>query len=502
MRQPRQKMLMYLRFISHSFNELLGNEYGQLMDVDEADDVFEDLFGMRNFVTKVYAAATMTEAAQLVSEIGTECLVDLFDSTAYIDALRELIQTKKRMRRLKKDAKKLYEKISKSNGDYKPKHKEQDLAAYKSKSKELRYAQNIYDSAIKKLRKYLGVKNPGKNGFTKKRYSYLKNFAKRSDDEFTMGGFGDPDFFNSSAFAMASDFDSAYIGSLENDTDEGESRFDSFVESEKRRRNTRRTPGHISRRKVKTPPNFPGFEMEEEEDEDDWDVPADDDDSDEMDHRADVDDLSKKIDELNRRYSLVEQAMAKIIPTSSVSSKSSTLSSDEHDLLNRLTGALMKISSRVEELADTQNTLIDSHNSLVESLSSEEFSSTDDLHQEDVEPKEPISFEDISEKLENVPAEGTVEESPSKKKTEKLMDEALSSLNSILEEKLTKYPEELRDEIRRFAEDTEWQKRVAAEQAQRERIREATYALMEKENSEEKTDDKTEGSVETSDEQK
>ena len=63
MRQPRQKMLMYLRFISHSFNELLGNEYGQLMDVDEADDVFEDLFGMRNFVTKVYAAATMTEAA-------------------------------------------------------------------------------------------------------------------------------------------------------------------------------------------------------------------------------------------------------------------------------------------------------------------------------------------------------------------------------------------------------------------------------------------------------
>ena len=478
MRQPRQKMLMYLRFISHSFNELLGNEYGQLMDVDEADDVFEDLFGMRNFVTKVYAAATMTEAAQLVSEIGTQCLVDLFDSTAYMDALRELIQTKKRMRRLKKDAKKLYEKISKANGDYKPKHKEQDLAAYKSKSKELRYAQNIYDSAIKKLRKYLGVKNPGKNGFTKKRYSYLKNFAKRSDDEFTMGGFGDPDFFNSSAFAMASDFDSAYIGSLEDETDDGESRFDSFVESEKRRRSTRRTPGHISRRKVKGPPKLPGFDMEEEEeDEDDWDVPADDDDSDEMDRRANVDDLSKKIDELNHRYSLVEQAMAKIIPTSS-NSKSSALNSDEHDLLNRLTGALMKISSKVEELADTQNNLIESHNSLVESLSSIEEISSDDLHQDDVEPKEPISFEDISEKLENVPVEGTVEESNSK--------------NSILEEELNKFPEELRDEIRRFADDTEWQKRVAAEQAQRERIREATYALMEKENSEEKTDVKEE----------
>ena len=61
-----------------------------------------------------------------------------------------------------------------------------------------------------------------------------------------------------------------------------------------------------------------------------------------------------------------------------------------------------------------------------------------------------------------------------------------------MEEELNKFPAELRDEIRRFAEDTEWQKRVAAEQAQRERIREATYALMEKENSEEKTDVKEE----------
>lgn len=337
----RSKTMTQLKFVAKSLNELCCNEYGSPIFVETADKVFEDILGVRHLVSKLYMVDNLQKAVSIVNEVGFDIMIKMFDQSAYRDAIEDMIHTRDRIDQLRKESKKLYRRINGSEG--KRKHREQDLVAYKQKTKEIRYATDIYESAIKRLRKYLGVKNPKKKGINKERYAFLKNFAKRSEDGFFNGGFMDDAALGDYAFdgfeslySLANDAGHTYVNSMktrlrdeDEDEDDGEGNYAKFLEEEKRaakkmNRFTQQEPSSGSRRKVRDLPDFISSADEmrrlelDYENENDDDEEYDEDEADSRDIARDLrvdPEVDARLDALNEKYEMLGRTLSKVIPT-------------------------------------------------------------------------------------------------------------------------------------------------------------------------------------------
>lgn len=337
----RSKTMTQLKFVAKSLNELCCNEYGSPIFVETADKVFEDILGVRHLVSKLYMVDNLQKAVSIVNEVGFETMIKMFDQSAYRDAIEDMIHTRDRIDQLRKESKKLYRKINESDG--KRKHREQDLVSYKQKTKEIRYATDIYESAIKRLRKYLGIKNPKKKGINKERYAFLKNFAKRSEDGFFNGGFMDDAALGDYAFdgfeslySLANDAGHTYVNSMktglrdeDEDEDDGEGNYAKFLEEEKRaakkmNRFTQPVPSSGARRKVRDLPDFINsademrrLELDYENDDDD-DEEYDEDEADSRDIARDLrvdPEIDARLDALNEKYEMLGRTLSKVIPS-------------------------------------------------------------------------------------------------------------------------------------------------------------------------------------------
>lgn len=373
----RSNTMVQLKFVAKSLNELCCNEYGSPIFVEIADKVFEDILGARRLVSKLYMVDNLQKAVSIVNEVGFDTLIKIFDQNAYRDAVEDMINTRGRIDQLRKESKKLYRRIN--SNDEKRRHREQDLVAYKQKTKEIRYATEIYESAIKRLRKYLGIKNPKKKGINKERYAFLKNFAKRTDDGFFNRGFMDDDALGDYAFdgfeslySMANDAGHSYVNSMktrlksEDDDSDQEGNFSKFLEDEelKTRKMNRFSDydAYPKRRKITEIPDFISSAEEmrnldidynnEDEDEDDYD----DDESNSRDISRDFRmdrEIDARLTELNEKYEMLGRTISKVIPsTKDTFENQREKDESREEVMEQIVQALEKVAERVSRAED------------------------------------------------------------------------------------------------------------------------------------------------------
>ena len=371
----RSKTMVQLKFVAKSLNELCCNEYGSPIFVETADKVFEDILGAHNLVSKLYMAGNLQKAVSIINNVGFDILIDMFDQSAYRDAISDMIQTKDRIDQLQKEAKKLYKKINSSDG--KRKHREQDLVAYKQKTKEIRYATNIYESAIKRLRKYLGIKNPKKKSFNKERYTFLKNFANRSEDGFFNEGFGDDEALGDYAFdgfeslySLANDAGHHYVNSMRKssrDTDsDGDGEFARFVEEENREMAKRsKSPSPASsKKKFRDMPDFitsademrsfeDGYDEDDEEDEDDEYENV----SRNYSRNSQMDpEIDKRFAALNEKYEMLGRTLSKVIPSTRDAFENQREKEESNDeIMEQILRTLNDLSKKVDVVDEKYN---------------------------------------------------------------------------------------------------------------------------------------------------
>lgn len=369
--------MVQLKFVAKSLNELCCNEYGSPIFVETADKVFEDILGVHNLVSKLYMAGNLQKAVSIINNVGFDILIDMFDQSAYRDAISDMIQTKDRIEQLQKESKKLYKKINSSDG--KRKHREQDLVAYKQKTKEIRYATEIYESAIKRLRKYLGIKNPKKKSFNKERYTFLKNFAKRSEDGFFNEGFGDDEALGDYAFdgfeslySLANDAGHHYVNSMRKssrDTDsDSDGEFAKFVEEENREMvNRSKSPSHnSSKKKFHDIPDFITSADEMRRFEHGYD--EDDDDEEEEDNEyenasrshsrnSQVDtEIDKRFAALNEKYEMLGRTLSKVIPSTRDAFENQREKEESNDeIMEQILRTLNDLSKKVDAVDEKYN---------------------------------------------------------------------------------------------------------------------------------------------------
>lgn len=365
MKLDRRNVLQYMRFIAHSFNTICCNEYGQVVNIDAGDKVFEDIFGVKNVCTRLYTSSYVQDSFDIVCEVGLESIIKLFDHVYSRNILEELISTRNRIDKLKKEAKKLYSKISK--GKSSKKHKEQDLANYKVKNKELKYAQEVYNDAIKAMRKSLGIKNSKKKGYSKERYKYLKDFSKSFKEREKLNYPGEDDFDDfESAYDFAMDSGKSYLTKMsipddDFDEDEDESNFMKFMKAEAKKH----------KKKAYVPDDEDDDDNDEEED--DYSQFAkkmnklynvnnqddEDDDDDEEDDDFDINPaVAAKFDDLENKFDMIRDMLSKIIPGGKEALKDMNVPDshknqiepcdDQDDINKRIINAIAKLNEKID----------------------------------------------------------------------------------------------------------------------------------------------------------
>lgn len=261
------------RFITHKLKDLVVSEYGQRKYVDQADEVFEDVFNVKKFFSRLEKAYDNRETIRIIHNFGFPILMVICNTPRYFLAIKDMIQILNRIDDIKKKVK---------NNQKKGKKKDKDLI------KEFDYLQDLYKDSCKSFRKKLQIK---KKSDYKGRYRAAADMANRDnlfnldddDDDFMEFGDSSDSFPTQSKYAdVKLDDDSEFARMLRRAAglDEKE-----FYRDLKKKKRTNYDPD--------------SFDVEDDDDEDDEDDDDEDDENeDRRPNRIFKDDYDKKIDRL------------------------------------------------------------------------------------------------------------------------------------------------------------------------------------------------------------
>lgn len=216
----KKEQAAMVAFIGVRIRNLTIDTMGRVAYVEQADDIFEEIFGVKKFASKIVFPASRYDIYGNMERIGTSVLFELCNGWVY-DVFSDLIGITTRLDELDRQFKKA---------------KRKDKKIPQRDEKEFKYLHKMYKDSIKKLGKYYNTET-GKS--YKQRYSALSSFVDKERDYF-----GSSDVWESrDSYSFGNESLSAYMDdgygsysrgySYYDDDEDGESPFERFIDSSK-----------------------------------------------------------------------------------------------------------------------------------------------------------------------------------------------------------------------------------------------------------------------------
>lgn len=207
-RTDYSKSSVTYKFILYKMKMLVTDNRGRLRYLESLDNIFYDVFGIKNTMKKINNAYDPREISSLIDNLGVNILLQLFNSGKMYKILEDLVQINYRMNVLKKDIRKQSRKDKRDKDDV----------------KEYNYLVDLYKKTIKYIRNKFGIKNV-KTSY-KRKYQSLNNIVKNK---------GYSDYWDDDDESFASILmrdDDYYFSDLDDDDedfDDSTSTLDDFV---------------------------------------------------------------------------------------------------------------------------------------------------------------------------------------------------------------------------------------------------------------------------------
>jgi len=208
-------------FIGVRLRNLTLDAMGRIVFVEQCDDIFEEVFGVKKFISKIVFAVSRYDIYNAMERIGINVLFDLCNNSIY-SIVSDLVGVTVRLDELNKEFKKCNRKGKKIN---------------QRDEKEFKYLHKMYKETIKKLGKRFNTE-VGKS--YKKRYGALSSFLDQDRDFFGGGGIwesresDDRTYGNGSIMSYMDDGYGSYSRGRDYDSygdedEDGDSPFDKFM---------------------------------------------------------------------------------------------------------------------------------------------------------------------------------------------------------------------------------------------------------------------------------
>ena len=265
----KQRQMVYE--VARRVRRLTCNDRGVYANTDEADHVFKDILGTKDFVRRLGYARRFEQFERIVIQAGFRTLWDLLVDPTYYQVLQVLVEIQDRRTDLRKRLKKIDRKL-----DGQILHDAKSNYADKARKyqKELKYISKQYSRAVEAIQDKLDIHVASDN--YKERFKLLKSFVNHD-----AGRFGDDD-----AWDLDGIFDDSGSGSRFRDSD---------WDFPKSGRSRRADPLDEFDSPYPSGNRYRGFDDDSDIDYDENDSDVDDDDSDDDDR---IDMLAEKIDRL------------------------------------------------------------------------------------------------------------------------------------------------------------------------------------------------------------
>lgn len=213
-----------IAFVGVRLRNLTLDAMGKISFVEYADDIFEDIFGVKKLISKNVFAANRYDIYTNLERVGLDVLFELCNSGMY-EIISDLVGITVRLDELDRHFKKMKRKGKKLS---------------QRDEKEFKYLSKLYKESIKKLGKRFDT-SVGKS--YKQRYGAVSSFLEREHDYFGGDSFwtsGDDDyrFGNESIMSYLDDGYGSYSRSYDAydddfDYEDGDSPFEQFVSKSK-----------------------------------------------------------------------------------------------------------------------------------------------------------------------------------------------------------------------------------------------------------------------------
>lgn len=208
-------------FIGVRLRNLTLDAMGKISFVENADDIFEDIFGVKKFISKNVFAGSRYDIYTNLERVGIDILFDLCNGGMY-EIISDLIGITVRLDELDRQFKKLKRKGKKIS---------------QRDEKEFKYLHKLYKESIKKLGKRFDT-SVGKS--YKQRYNAISSFLEREHDFFgndSIWSYNDDEygFENESIMSHLDDGYGSYSRGYDSygDYDDNDSPFERFVSKSK-----------------------------------------------------------------------------------------------------------------------------------------------------------------------------------------------------------------------------------------------------------------------------
>lgn len=152
-----------VNFVFNKIGDLISNDYGEVEYYQEANAVFEDIFGFEKFIDKVGECAGYKELYVLLQRVGFEQVFNLCNAPHMMAAMHDMILIRARLNEIKKEIRKAQRKSKRNLID--------------NLRKEEKYLVKMYREAAKVFAKKAGIKTAAKNRY-KNRYRNLNSLLE------------------------------------------------------------------------------------------------------------------------------------------------------------------------------------------------------------------------------------------------------------------------------------------------------------------------------------
>lgn len=259
------KSKVILKFVMKKIKGLVADPYGQLLYIRNLDNVIYDIYGFKNFISKINGARSNREHLALFMDFGLNELIEMTETPHIYSAIDELVSIDYRINELEKSFKKLQKKGKKKS---------------KNDLKEYEYIKDLYKNAVKRIKKELDLTSNKKQ--YKKRYSAVNDLLDKKS-YMGMGTYWDDDDYSISRMV-----DRVY--DLDDDDDDDEYTLSDYLSKMSGKRSKKKKRKKLSR----------VYDLDDDDEELGFGF-DDDDDDDELDD-YDVSDLFERIDNLTDGY--------------------------------------------------------------------------------------------------------------------------------------------------------------------------------------------------------
>jgi len=274
-----EKSIVMIKFIMKKIKNLVIDSYGQLIYIENVDNVIYDVYGYKHLVSRINDCRSNKEHLALFVDFGIDQLIKMTNTPSIYSSIDELVQIDARITELERNFKKAQKKGKKKDKD---------------QLKEYEYIKELYKDAIKKLRKQLNIVSRKKQ--YKKKYSALNSLVNRKYNGIGGGFYDDDDDDIFISKALSKDYD--FYDDDEDDDDE----LSSYMEK------------HLSKKSKKKVKPSPRFIDDDDEFYDDDDEDDEDDDDDDLD-RYDKDDIISRLDIMSDNYSKLASFVQQVANT-------------------------------------------------------------------------------------------------------------------------------------------------------------------------------------------